>query len=241
MKFKLITCIDRINYLSDVFINYYKRIFNNDEFYFLIDSRYQNVIRPYLDKHVPGYGYKLINRDSFGNGFSHIQNPVKTAFISQGYIVVYADIDELIYHPNLKEYIINSDKQLILAQGVVLFQHPSEAPLDKNKKILDQRGFCKLSNHFSKVCILKKDFQWTPGRHNKPPGLRVDGNVFIVDISKMCNNLISENNADNRKIYKSLTKRYSTNSPNEVLKEWNLFIYEKMIEIPKVIKECSCF
>lgn len=240
--FRLIACIDRINYLSDVFINYYKQIFNNEEFFFMIDRRNYDAIKKYLDERIPGYGSIMINKTNIGHGISDIQNRIKDAAIDEGCTVIYADIDELIYHPNLKQYIQDCGKEIIIAQGVVLFQHPSEGPLDRTKKILDQRNYCKLSHHFSKVCILKNKFQWTAGRHNRPPGVPNDPNVFLIDISKMCNKLIEENNAVNREMYKSgATQRYSTPSAQKVLNEWSQFIPEKMQEIPEIIKQCSCF
>jgi hypothetical protein len=54
-KFKVITYIDRVNILSDTFINYYLKFFKPEEFYFLIlESEFKNISEYLLNKDFTG-------------------------------------------------------------------------------------------------------------------------------------------------------------------------------------------
>jgi hypothetical protein len=68
-KFKLITAIDRINYFSDNFIDYYKKWFLVEEFYFMVHEKNYDSVILYLfskgfgenniEKYTIIYGYNL--------------------------------------------------------------------------------------------------------------------------------------------------------------------------------------
>lgn len=244
MKFKLVTAIDRINYFSDAFINYYKKFFNVDEFYFRVHYKNFKKIEDYLKSHgFKNSQMKMYNIDTFGNGESvNEQNKICSEFINSGYIVLYADIDEFIYHPDLKNYITSKNAPYIAATGVVIVQQPDEPKIDKTKTVFEQRSFCKLNcDHFSKICILKQKFSWSPGRHNRPPKFPIDPEVYLFDISRICKNIIVENNKESVRIYNRVNRRYSTNSADEVLNMWRGFIPEKIVPIPKEIKDLNLF
>lgn len=242
-KFKLITSIDRINYLSDNFIKYYKNFFNDEEFYFLVNSFNIVKLRPYLKSH--GFIDSQIqeyNSRRFGWGdIINLQNATKTKWLNDGYIVVYADIDERIYHPQLKNYIKENLKNWIIPTGISLMQHDSEPPLDETKLMLEQRSYGKLDIYwFSKTCILKEDFKWLPGRHTKPKPNLEDSNIYLVDTGKMCKDFMLKNNAESKKIYDDLFWRYSTNDKKQFKA-----VYEEhtgpLLPLPKIIKECLLF
>jgi hypothetical protein len=242
-KFKLITQIDRINYLSDNYISYYKNFFDEEEFYFLVHAFNSEIIKPYLRSHGFTDDQMLdydIKRFGWGDNIK-LQNEVKTKWINDGYTVVYADIDERIYHPHLKEFINERIRKWIIPVGISLMQHESEPPLDKTKKVLEQRDYCKTDVYwFSKVCILAEDFEWTPGRHNKISMNHINSNVYLIDIGKMCKDFMLENNEQSRTIYPRLFWRYMEDDKNKFKK-----IFEEhrgsMIKLPEVIKNSMLF
>ena len=243
MQFKLVTYIDRVNYISDTFISYYKKIFSPEEFIFMVTEANYSKIREYLDNnglqnaHIRG----LRTRTSFGFGENvHNQNAIVKSLVENGFTVVYADIDELIYHPNLKEYIENKPDKLIAAKGMLIFQHPSEPYLDSTKKVFEQRSYCKFNDHyFSKVCILKEPFKWTPGRHNRPKNCAIDNNLYLIDIGKICKNLIVQNNEINKRMYQEIYWRYAESNINKILGEWDGLLGPGFAPIPQELKD-SC-
>jgi hypothetical protein len=178
-----------------------------------------DIIKPYLysygftDDEIEMYDIKGYG---FGNNINR-QNEIKRRYISQGCIVVYADMDERIFHPDLRNYILNNDKIWIIPTGISLMQHPSEPPLDETKLVLEQRSYGKLDVYwFSKTCILRKNYEWLPGRHTKPPNSYIDPNIYLVDIGKMCKDFMLKNNEESRKIYNSLFWRYSIDKKDKI-------------------------
>jgi hypothetical protein len=241
MKFKVITQIDRINYFSDNFINYYKNFFHPEEFYFLIHDVNKNLIIPYLQSHGIN-NFETYYTKSYGRGDNiKKQNEIKKRFINEGYIVLYADQDERIFHPDLRNYIINTLNDWIAPTGIVLLQHDSESPLDETKKILEQRSWGKLDRYwFSKTCILRKDFEWLPGRHTRPLTLKIDANIYLIDTGKCCKDLMLKNNQESNKIYENVLLRYSTDNENVVKK-----VFEEhkgyLEKLPQIIKDSLLF
>ncbi len=241
--FKVITAMDRVNYLTAAFINYYRRFFNVDEFYFMVHYRRQDEIKAALKS----YGFtenqmETYIQDKFGWGDNvHNQNRLKTKFLQEGYIVIYADPDEFIFHPNLREYIVANLVNWIVPTGISLMQHSSETPLDKTKKILEQRDYCKIDTYwFSKTCILKKDYEWLAGRHTKPVHAAISSDIYLVDVGKMCKDFMLENNAESRNIYNKVFWRYSTDKKdifNQVFAEHK----GSLEKLPSIIKEHSLF
>jgi len=242
-KFKLITHIDRVGYFAKNFIDYYKQFFNPEEFRFMVHNINKKEICAFLysqgftDDEMEPYD---INKYGWGNNIKK-QNEIKKRFINEGYIVLYADQDERIFHPDLRNYIINTLNDWIAPTGISLMQHDSEPPLDETKKILEQRSWGKLDRYwFSKTCILRKDFEWLPGRHTRPPNLKIDANIYLIDTGKCCKDLMLKNNQESNKIYKSVFWRYSTDDKNVFKK-----VFEEhkgsLEKLPQIIKDSLLF
>ena len=221
-KFKLITAIDRINYFSDNFISYYKKWFLDEEFYFMVHHVNYDALKDYLFS--KGFGENNIEKysvTSFGDGHNvNNQNRIKTQFLNEGRIVVYADIDERIYHPDLRQYILQSEKNYILPSGMQIVHANHEPPLDFTKSVLEQRSMCVLDNFwYSKMCILKSDFKWDHGRHNKPLNVRSDNKIHLIDIGKVCKEFMIENNKKSAEIYNRVIWRYKVTNEHHIERE----------------------
>jgi hypothetical protein len=240
---KLITQIDRVNYFSDNFINYYKRFFNPNEFRFMVHKFNESTIKPYLYAHgFTDDEMEIYDIRAYGWGDNiKRQNEIKKRYIDQGYIVVYADMDERIFHPDLRNYILTNLKDWIVPTGMSLMQHPSEHYLDETRLVLEQRSYGKLDRYwFSKVSILARDFEWLPGRHTRPINSLIDPNVYLIDIGKLCKDFMLKNNEESRKIYQRIFWRYSTDKKNIID---SVFAEHKgdLEPLPKIIKDCLLF
>lgn len=242
-KFKLITHIDRVGYFAKNFVDYYKQFFNPEEFRFMVHNVNEASIKEFLysqgftDNEMEPYD---ITAYGWGNNIKK-QNEIKKRFIDQGYTVLYADQDERIFHPDLRNYILNTPGNWIAPTGISLMQHDSEPPLDETKKVLEQRSYGKLDVYwFSKTCILRKDFEWLPGRHTRPTYLNIDTNIYLVDIGKACKDLMLRNNEESKRIYKSVFWRYSTDKKevfNKVFEEHK----GPLVKLPDIIKKSNLF
>ncbi len=214
-KIKIITYIDRSNILSDIFIKYYLNFFKLEEFHFLIlDSQFDLVSNYLLTNKFTSENFKSVSNNYFGTAdeILKIQNKTLNEFIKQGYIVVYVDIDEIIYHHDLRNYILNNIIDYITPSGIVIIPNSSEGYIDPNDKILDQRKYCIFDNTWhSKTCVLNKKYTWSGGRHNKNSN-KISDDIFLIDIGRCCQQIILENNKMTNKIYENVTFRYSTES-----------------------------
>jgi len=243
-KIKVITYIDRFNILSDTFINYYLNFFNSDEFYFLILDSEFNLIRDYLlSKNFSEKNFESVKNEYYGTvkNILHLQNEILDRFLNQGFIVVYVDIDEIIYHHDLKNYILTNIKDYITPSGIFLIPNQHEGHLISNHKILDQRGYCIFDNIWtSKTCILNKKYVWSGGRHNKNTN-KIYEDIFLIDIGKSCPKLMLENNKITNKIYKNVTFRYSTENESDIKKMISEFVLMSLKPLPNYITSKKLF
>jgi len=240
MKFRLITHIDRVNYFSDGYIEYYKKFFEIEEFYFLVQSYYYDDIVDYLKKR--GFKNDQISKykstSYIAKTKKNLQNEKKKEFIEKGFTVVYSSQDERIFHPDLRNYIANNLTDYIAPRGVVIVQH-NEPKLDITKPLLSQRSYCIADVYGrDKPQILKKNINWDSGMHRRPKGCPVDENIYLVDIGKSCAHIALENNQVSQIIYQKLANYYGCNDVDKI-KE--LFSNRKVKLIPETIKDHSTF
>ena len=239
MEFRLMTHIDRINYFSDGFIEYYTKWFNLDEFFFLVkDTQYEKIAKYLCDK---GFAkHQMIKYKNSGYIAGHkkkLQREKKSQFIKNGYTVLYSSQDERIVHPDLRNYIINNLKNYIVPRGVVIIQHPTEDVLDVTKPILSQRSYQVSDDQGrSKPQILKKNINWDSGMHKIPEGAKIDENIFLVDIGKCCTKIALDNNMITLNIYKNVPYFYKYKTIEEVQKHFDKKEYK---EINKGLKKLS--
>lgn len=242
MKFKLITYIDRADYTSETFIKFYLKTFDHNEFHFLVNKKTYDSVSEYLkSKGFSDENFEKLNKPKFGFGESiPEQNRVKRNYIKDGYCVVYADLDELIYCPNLKEYITNSNKTQFRPIGAVIVQNINELDMDTSKPILEQRSYFLYDEvWYSKVCILKEDFHWTAGRHNKRK-VPLDRNIILFDTGRICKKMIFEKNKQNPSIYSSIHHRYRNINESEISKQIDI-LRPKLVNIKELLTDLTIF
>ena len=238
MKFRLMTHIDRINYYSDGYIEYYKKFFEPEEFYFLIQSHFYDDIVKYLKKN----GFKndqmakYVSTSYIASTKTALQNGKKKEFIKKGYTVVYSSQDERIFHPDLRNYIANNLTNYIAPKGVVIVQH-NEPKLDVTKPLLSQRSYCAADvRGRDKPQILKKNINWGSGMHIRPKDCPVDENIYLIDLGKCCAHMTYDNNQVSQIIYRKLVNHYGCNDIKKIKK---LFSSKKVELIPEDIKKFS--
>ena len=238
----VITYIDRINEISDIFFKYYLSQFNTDEFYFLVLDSNKDEILNYLT--ILGFNehqYELVTNNFIGKPtLIDKQNKIVSYFIEQSKTVIYVDIDEILYHNNIKEYFSKIYFDYLSPMGVVLIPKKNEDIINFNENVLGQINYCVIDNEYhSKVCVLNKPYIWNGGRHNKN-NVKISEDIFLIDFSKCSSDVILKNNIKSTEIYQSSTERYS-----EVTLEW-VYDYlnkwrKKITTIPKYILDKNLF
>lgn len=241
-KIKIITYIDRKNLLSEIFIKYYLNFFNHSEFHFLILDKNYELVSEYLKlKNFSDDNFEKVSNNYIGiSTLLDKQNSLVEEFILNKFLIIYVDIDEILYHNNLREYILNTEEQLIAAKGIVIIPDVNEKIIDESLNILSQRKYCVIDDeHHSKVCVLKSNFKWSSGRHNKN-GIKISNDIYLIDIGKCCPKIMLDNNIISNQLYEKKTERYSTvneNNIQNILNDWR----KLLIEIPKYISETNLF
>jgi hypothetical protein len=240
-KLKIITYIDRVNVLSDIFIKYYTKFFKHEEFYFLILKNNYNEVSNYLkNKNFLESSFEMVYNDHIGiPKIIEKQNSIVNYFVNNNYLVVYVDIDEIVYHHDLRKYleIVHCN---IAPKGIVIIPDANEKIIDKNLGILSQRSNCVFDDiYHSKICILKSNFTWSGGRHNKN-STKISDDIFLIDVSKCCLNIMIENNKISNSLYPNGTERYFSTKIDEnenILNNWRKHI----TKIPNYILEKNLF
>jgi hypothetical protein len=241
-KIKIGTYIDRCNFISDVFIQYYLNFFTHDEFhFFILDKNYDDVYSYLKSKNFNDSSFESVSNNHIGvHTLMSKQNSFVDELTSNGVIVIYVDIDEILYHIDLRNFIFQNKSNYIVPKGVVLIPNTDEEELNKNNKILNQRSYCVIDDlYHSKVTVLRENYIWSAGRHNKN-NIPISDEIFLIDISKCCPQIMIENNIMSNNLYPSSTERYSITEVekiNKILNEWRT----KITELPKKIRDSKLF
>lgn len=242
VKIKIGTYIDRSNIISDIFINYYLKFFNHGEFHFLILDKNFDGVSDYLKtKGFSEDSFEMVNNSHIGVPILlGKQNSFVDHFISKGFIVIYVDIDEILYHTDLRNYIINNDSDFITPKGAVIIPDITENIINKDIKLLNQRSFCVFDDEYhSKVTVLKSSYTWSGGRHNKNDN-KISEDIFLIDIGKCCPMIMIENNIISNNLYSKSTDRYSMTEEikiNDILNGWR----NSLTKLPTYITDSKLF
>jgi len=240
-KLKIITYIDRVNIFSDIFIKYYTKFFKHEEFYFLILNTNYNKVSNYLkSKNFLESSFEMVHNDHIGiPKIIEKQNSIVNYFVNNNYLVVYVDIDEIVYHHDLRNYleIVSCNTA---PKGIVVIPDVNEKIIDKSLGILSQRSNCVFDDTYhSKTCILKSNFIWSGGRHNKN-STKISNDIFLIDIGKCCLNIMIENNKISNSLYPNGTERYFSTNKNlheNIFANWR----KRITKLPNYILEKNLF
>lgn len=102
--------------------------------------------------------------------------------------VLFANADEFVVPTTspLRDYISNNSQEIVRCHGYEVLHMLDEAPLDKGKKVLHQRGFWYENSVYNKPLLGKVPIDWTGGWHNArnhqgPP----DAELKLVHLHRM--------------------------------------------------------
>jgi hypothetical protein len=186
---KIVTTLDREpNYLSDLWVKHHLQYFTPDCFIFSL-----NLVEPHhIQKLLYNrYGIesdiitdinKLTNSSRcvvYKNPNSNISNYIKfidyssdqaniiqNKLITDGIdVVIWLDIDELLYHDNLTNVLQTFSEDIIRPKGIEIVQQQMEEPYNPVILIKDQRKKIHIFPSKNKPIVTRRQVKWIPGRH----------------------------------------------------------------------------
>ncbi len=188
-QIKLVTTLDREpNYLLDLWIKHHLQYFTSNCFIFslnLIDpvliqtlllNRYniQSDIITNINELTSSSRcviYKnpnsnISNYNEFIDYSSNLANNIQNTLIHSGIdVVIWLDMDELLYHDDLYNVLQTFTDDVIRPKGIEIVQHQKEAPYNPSMLIKDQRKKIHIFPSKNKPIVTRRKVTWIPGRH----------------------------------------------------------------------------
>jgi hypothetical protein len=216
-RIKIIVQIDRLNHFSDLWVKYYSTFFKSENFIFLFEERFieTEVLKIYLSKFnldtelitlIPLYDipYDATERMNF-------MTPFMINFVSDildgNTVVIYPDIDELLYHNNLIELLQTFETNFLVTNPIDIIQKiGEETEYNPQKKLFEQRTFClnvdnPMGYWYKKNIIVKSKPDWQNGRHIV--GETTTPNLYLIHLGKFDFEFIKKLNSENLNMYEN--------------------------------------
>lgn len=244
-KIKILVQLDRFNWFSDTFIKYYLKFFNKNELYFLFDTRFFSGadLTEYLkNKNFLEEEINIIPMNdvpqSIGDRMSYTTNFInilQKELLSDGSVLIHPDIDELIYHPNLRELLETFNGLYLMPSPIdVIHDLVKESDFNFNSPIFSQRSYyldpnSSIASWYYKPLIIKDEYKWDVGRHSIER--RVTDGLYLIHIGKIDYNFVEYLNKENLTMYVDQeTNQNGITGDN--LKDWFSINFSNLLPIP---------
>lgn len=262
-RIKICTHIDRKpNYLFDLWVKHHLRFFGKDDFLFVCDNRVDTKnIQKYLSEIFNIHteiktdinnqsdiitSILLVNKNDspveyrdFVNQIITYHNSVQYKLFDNGVdVVIWLDIDELIYHDDLVSLLQTSKQKAIRALGIEVVQDlKNERDFDFGKKIREQRSKIMYNEFENKPIVLFDKLKWIPGKHDlgdvdKNPKKVYDG-LYIFHLHYFDLESIKSIYEQNLKLYNKSEKERNQSGVD--------FIINKFDELQKHLVDGTSF
>jgi hypothetical protein len=182
-----------------LFCNYYNKYFSKEDICIYIGVR-NNLCE--FDKNIAQTCYKsgyqcdvLVHGDPYsGWNYDEFQidfiKHAQKSLLEKYEYVLYADVDEIIYHPHgLDKFISLLDSDVAYCNGFELVQKLGEEPeIDPSRPIMEQRKYWYHSSLYSKPLLSRVPCNWNYGFHSiighDPRGCP-SPNLHLIHLHKM--------------------------------------------------------
>jgi len=185
---KLVTLLDRSpNYLFDLWLNHHVKYFDIGDILITLNIIEPEIIQSQLKSRYNLDSYIATNINDISNDVitiykdptsnvtsyqqlidhsRNISNKIQHVVLDSGYdIMIWLDMDELLYHKKLNDVLQNFEQEIIRPIGIEIIQNDEESNYDTNKKLKDQRSYIRYYNSKNKPIITRKKVTWDAGRH----------------------------------------------------------------------------
>lgn len=234
---KIFTYADRYNFFLDIWLKHYTQFtqLSNITILYIDKSRFN------LEKYLENKGLGEINVERVNQVDVWVFNLKQKELLKNADVVIYADIDEIIFHENLFEITNTFSTPHITTDGFeIIHDFRIEKDFDVNEKILKQRSFGIHSNkYYDKPLIIKEYVNWgTAGKHSGyTPKYKIDG-LYLIHLNRFDFNTLLNLNNENKIIDNN--PRYWHHlicDETELKKYYEKYFFKNLVEIPNIIKE----
>lgn len=238
-KIKIFTNFHKYNLFLDVWLDYYTKIVDQDD----ITILHLKITDFDLVGYLKEEGYSGISVEDREIGCK--LHKKQWELFDNCDVVVYSDLDEIIYHRDLLNILNDFESPYLTTTGFeIIHNFGEELPIDMSKKIMDQRSWGIFSQYYNKSLILKDRFEWGRGNHtlydkdtHKPMVNEVADGLYLVHLNRFDFSSLLNLNRENTKfgIYSKYWHQVITDE--EKLKKYFVDnFFPKLVRIPDDIK-----
>jgi len=255
----IFTFVNRHNFFLDKWLEWHTRFFAPEDIYLIFEKNdyFKFDLQSYLISNGL-YKVKIIPVDYFSydnniyniiNNFALFLSKTQSELLKKYNVVCCIDIDEFLFHPDLKNILQTFDEDYLTPYGVEIVQNLDfEKDLNLSKSIISQRNYCAdLNNHFSKgnyskPVIVRKELVWGAGKHHKNlEDAIMKENLYLIHINKIDFNQLIKMNNENVKSG-GHSEHDNMGSMETLIRRLNQYSYyinytPHLVKIPEVIKE----
>lgn len=157
--------------LFSIWWDYYRQYFEAKDIYFLCNEEItrKSGLLDGLGCNIVNFTrpiYNLATEEEQVNGLAQV-NAFKNQLLDSYDCVIYADIDEIIFHPDGLDKIVNNlSMDFATCTGYEIVQNRDvEGIFDFSKTVANQRSYWYRWNVYDKPTILRKKLDWVCGYH----------------------------------------------------------------------------
>lgn len=159
----LLTIVQNGNEFIKVWWRYYRQFFDAKDIY-IFDYQSSDNSLSGVNCNIISVEQAAIEDVPVGN---KLINDLKTKLLDTYNYVMYADYDEIVYHPKGLDYVLTLGWDYYTTQGYeVVHKVEKELPINWNEPLLKQRNYWYRCPMYDKSLITAIDVKWAHGNHS---------------------------------------------------------------------------
>lgn len=255
----IFTFVNRYNFFLDKWLEWHTKFFSPKDIYIIYEKNdyFKFDLQSYLiskNLHevniVPMeyFDYKDNINERINNIAVFLTNQ-QSNLLKKYDVVCCIDVDEFLFHPNLKKILQEFTEDYLTPWGVEVVQNIQlENKLDLDKSIISQRNYCaNLNNHYakgtySKPVIVRKELVWKAGKHhvNLSDAIMKE-NLYLIHLNKVDFDELIKMNNENAKSG-GHSEHDCMGNMETLIRRLNQYNYyadytPHLVTLPKIIKE----
>lgn len=234
---KVFTYIDRYNIFLDIWMNYYTSFITPTDIVIMYRNSSGFNLQQYLD--VRGWsGVEVIEVPTSSNQMvnANLFSEVQINLLRNSDVVLYSDIDEIIFHKDLLKLLDTFTAPYLTTIGFEIVQNLiKEDVLDTSTNILKQRKYGKFSKWYDKSVVLREAVHWEDGKHSNNTAKNTLEGLYLVHLNKVDIDLLQETNTQTSYYYSTGVFHNLIKDKSDIIMKYELDRYDQLVPIPEDI------
>lgn len=234
---KAFTYVDRYNIFLDIWMNYYTSFILPKDILIM----YRNSSGFDLQKYLAVRGWKSVevvevptSSDQMVSAALFIET--QKYLLDNSDIVLYSDIDEIIFHKDLIGILNTFTDPFLTTTGFEIVQNiDKEDALSTYDEIVGQRRYGKFSEWYDKSVVLRSAVYWEDGKHSKNSTKNALDGLYLVHLNKIDINILQQTNKQTAQYYTTGVPHNRVSDIQELIQHYELDRLEQLQQIPEDI------